>query len=432
MSEIGGTEYLGFRWFATVATVTFSRFRIGGEFGGRSARTVTTGEDIRRMLLEEKRGMNLGLGLARHRFLIVLWSLSLVTHCAYLPAQLEQENYKSLVPQHLLGLLHAPQVHQELKLTSQQVRMLESLFSEIDPTWFQARLLPPQEQQSVISALEQKAMNWFAKYANEAQRERIKQLEYRAQGIRMLLRDDVVEKVGLSNEQRDALASLAQASQDATATLQKATMSGKQTEEQKQAVGTAAQAEQDWLKGNATREQMQLIIPLLGAPFDVQQLTRIYPMAPEFQQVKHWINSNPIQLKQLRGKVVLVHFYAFQCHNCHANFEHYRRWHKELRDKGVVVIGIQTPETSRERDPNAVRAAAAEQNLDFPIMIDLESENWKTWGNTMWPTVYVVDQQGYLRHWWQGELNWNGATGDKTIEQLVDQLLSPNAVPVQD
>jgi peroxiredoxin len=147
-------------------------------------------------------------------------------------------------------------------------------------------------------------------------------------------------------------------------------------------------------------------------------------MAPELVAVEHWINSEPLTLAKLRGKVVLVHFYAFQCHNCHANFDIYRRWHGQLRERGVVVLGIQTPETSRERDPQAVKAAARDRELQFPILVDLDSENWKAWGNTMWPTVYVVDKQGYLRHLWQGELNWNGATADKTIEQVVEQALA--------
>mgnify|MGYP003467310104 FL=1 len=95
----------------------------------------------------------------------------------------------------------------------------------------------------------------------------------------------------------------------------------------------------------------------------------------------------------------------------------------QLREKGVEVIGIQTPETSQERDPAAVKSAAASRKLEFPILVDLESKNWGAWGNTMWPTVYVVDKNGYIRHWWQGELNWKGATADKTIENVVQKLL---------
>jgi len=56
-------------------------------------------------------------------------------------------------------------------------------------------------------------------------------------------------------------------------------------------------------------------------------------------------------------------------------------------------------------------------------LVDVSSKNWDAWGNTMWPTVYVVDKNGYIRWLWQGELNWQGATGDKSIEKLVDELL---------
>jgi len=89
-----------------------------------------------------------------------------------------------------------------------------------------------------------------------------------------------------------------------------------------------------------------------------------------------------------------------------------------------TLIGIQTPETSAERNVSLVKAAAKEKGFQFPVLIDLQNKNWDAWGNTMWPTVYVVDKKGYIRSWWQGELNWQGATGDKTIETLIDQLLA--------
>lgn len=331
--------------------------------------------------------------------------------------------HADLIPQHLLGLIHAPEIHQELKLTPSQVQRLEALFAEIDGPWFQARILPPEKQRPVITQIEGRLLKWFEQFADAQQRARLRQLEYRAQGIRMLLRPDLSQKLGLTSTQLDELAKRAQTSAEATKTLFQATKSGKQTEEQKTAVVDATKAEQSGPQEIMKPEQMQKLNQILGEPFDTTQLKRIYPMAPEFRAVKNWINSSPLQLKQMRGKVVLVHFYAFQCHNCHANFDHYRKWHEEMKDKGVVVIGIQSPETNRERDPSAVRAAAVEKNLEFPILVDLEMENWNAWANTMWPTVYVIDKNGYLRHWWQGELNWQGATGDETIENIVSQLL---------
>jgi peroxiredoxin len=137
----------------------------------------------------------------------------------------------------------------------------------------------------------------------------------------------------------------------------------------------------------------------------------------------HWAGASATNLADQRGKVVLLHFYAFQCPNCIANFEHYKRWHETLSSRGVSVIGIQTPETNAERDVQQVQRAAKDKGFTFPVLVDVKSSNWDAWANTMWPTVYVIDKQGYIRFWWQGELNWQGATVDKTIETLVEDLL---------
>jgi hypothetical protein len=74
-----------------------------------------------------------------------------------------------------------------------------------------------------------------------------------------------------------------------------------------------------------------------------------------------------------------------------------------------------------------VQQAAKEQGFGFPVLIDLKSSNWDAWGNTMWPTVYVIDQQGYLRVWWQGELKGPEAKGDEVISKAVEKLLGGTA-----
>jgi peroxiredoxin len=335
------------------------------------------------------------------------------------PAQVEE-----LIPQYLLGLVHAPEVHTELKLTEVQVDDLESLFAEIDGEWFPSRLLPPDQQRPVVVQLEQRVLQWFADNTSAAQQKRLRQLEFQAQSIRMLLRDDLGQQLQLDATQKSKFAELAKKTNEAKQNLQLATKQKKAAEQLTAATRQAVESEQESLKDVLSPEQHQKLWKILGKPFDTKKLNRIYPMAPEFVAVNKWINSAPLSMKKLRGKVVLVHFYAFQCHNCHANFDIYRRWHDKLRGEGVVVVGIQTPETSSERNPEAVEAAAVEQDLQFPILIDLESKNWKAWGNTMWPTVYVVDKNGYIRHWWQGELNWQGATGDKAIEKTIDAALA--------
>lgn len=334
---------------------------------------------------------------------------------------------QALVPQQLLGLVHAPEVHQELGLSAKQSSQLESLFTRIDGEWFRARNLPQDKQYSTIQRLENQVKQWFRANATPEQSERLQQLEYRALGMRMLMRPELSQSLDLSDSQLASLVGLATAVNDANQKLRQATMRNAATSEQKDAVFKATQAEQQALQTVVKPEQIQKLGQILGQPFDTTQLKRIYPMAPELEPVQHWINSQPLSLKDLRGKVVVLHFYAFQCHNCHANFGHYKNWHSKYGKDQVVVLGIQTPETSRERDPTDVRKAAKERGLEFPIMVDLESKNWKAWSNTMWPTVYVIDKQGYIRQWWQGELNWQGATGDQKIEGIINELLLEDA-----
>jgi len=356
------------------------------------------------------------------RWLLSLALISLIQ--GNLGAQDARGPYDNLVPQFLLGLVHAPEVHQELKLSARQVSDLETTLRQVDAEWFPARILPAETQRAVTRKLESQVWQWFSKSATEAQRQRLWQLECFAQGSRALLRQDLAEKLGLQASQQKKLAALAVATDEARQAIAGITFGDPELKGLQEKAEKATKAERAGLIKIVRPEQLQTLKSLLGDPFDPSKLKRVYALAPEFAPVEHWVNSAPRTMRELRGKVVLVHFYAFQCHNCHANFGIYQRWHKELTEKGVVVIGIQTPETNRERDADAVKAAAKERDLKFPILIDLKSENWKAWGNTMWPCVYVVDKQGYIRLWWPGEMNWKGATGDKTIEQAVDSLLA--------
>jgi peroxiredoxin len=327
--------------------------------------------------------------------------------------------YRRLVPLQLLPLLHAPEVHQEIKLRSEQVEQLEAWFAEVDGPWFRARILTPDNRLKEQAQLEANTRMWLEQNFTSSQRQRLQQLEWQSLGTRMMLRNDFARELGVTPAQQRQLAELAAKNEEVSQSSSKDSPS-----KRKEAAAVASQKELAAVKTILTDDQQRRFRDVVGSNFDTQKLQRIYPMAPELVPTKTWFNSDPITLASQRGKVVLVHFYAFQCHNCQANFPIYRRWHEKLAERGVVVLGIQTPETPTERDPNAVCKAASETKLAFPILIDVDSENWKAWGNTMWPTVYVIDKRGYIRHWWQGELNWQGATGDKTIEQIVDAALA--------
>lgn len=90
----------------------------------------------------------------------------------------------------------------------------------------------------------------------------------------------------------------------------------------------------------------------------------------------------------------------------------------------MQLIGIHTPETQSEHNVETLKSKLKAEELRFPVVVDNEKANWNAWGNSMWPTVYVIDKRGYLRTFWQGELKWQGATGDKQMLQTIEQLLA--------
>lgn len=157
---------------------------------------------------------------------------------------------------------------------------------------------------------------------------------------------------------------------------------------------------------------------------DVKQVA--YTTAPELVG-SQWLNTpngKPITLASRRGKVTIVEFYATTCSNCIANFPAYNKWHDSLKSQGVEVIGVHTPETSFERDPKNVALQAKKYGINYPILIDANSQNWKNYRQQYWPTIYVVDKAGKIRSKWEGELESGGGKGTAKITAQIQQLLA--------
>ena len=168
----------------------------------------------------------------------------------------------------------------------------------------------------------------------------------------------------------------------------------------------------------------QIAQKIQAQPADRKQYLGLRIKAPELQESGPWINAEkPLQLSDLHNTVVVLHFYAFGCINCKNNYPVYLGWQETFRDENVAIIGIQTPETKAEHDIDLIRQRAEEAGFTFPILADIEKNNWQAWGNSMWPSVYVLDKQGYIREFWPGELRWEGATGDKYLQQQIEKLM---------
>ena len=138
---------------------------------------------------------------------------------------------------------------------------------------------------------------------------------------------------------------------------------------------------------------------------------------PGFSGSTEWLNSTPLTPQALRGKVVLVNFWTFNCFNCLNALPYVRAWAEKYRDHGLVVIGVHTPELPFERDIGNVRKAVARLKIDYPVAIDNDYAIWKAFGNEYWPAAYFVDAEGRIRHHHFGEHDYENS--ERVIQKLL-------------
>ena len=119
--------------------------------------------------------------------------------------------------------------------------------------------------------------------------------------------------------------------------------------------------------------------------------------APEIRG-QSWLNSEPLRLAQLRNKVVLVEFWTFGCYNCRNVEPHIKTWHQRYAEKGLVVIGVHSPEFSYERVLANVQRYVREHAIQYPVAIDNNFTTWNDYGNRYWPAMYLIDKRGIIRY----------------------------------
>jgi cytochrome c biogenesis protein CcdA/thiol-disulfide isomerase/thioredoxin len=149
--------------------------------------------------------------------------------------------------------------------------------------------------------------------------------------------------------------------------------------------------------------------------------------APAVSGITQWLNTpdgKPIDLASLRGKVVLIDFWAYSCINCQRAIPHVVDWYNRYRDDGFVVIGVHTPEYAFERVPGNVASGAAALQIDYPIALDNDYTTWTNYQNLYWPAEYLIDATGTVRHTKFGEGDYDG--GEKLIRQLLTDALAAN------
>ena len=151
-------------------------------------------------------------------------------------------------------------------------------------------------------------------------------------------------------------------------------------------------------------------------------------LAPDIQGIEKWYNTDngeAIDLADLKGKVVLIDFWAYSCINCQRAIPHLTSWYRAYKDSGLEVIGIHSPEYAFEKEPRNVEAGINRFLIDYPVALDNTLSTWTNYRNRYWPAHYLIDADGVVRHIKFGEGNY------ADTEQLIRELLvdaNPNVV----
>jgi thiol-disulfide isomerase/thioredoxin len=140
---------------------------------------------------------------------------------------------------------------------------------------------------------------------------------------------------------------------------------------------------------------------------------------PSLAGATTWLNGTPLTTDAVRGKVVLVDFWTFSCINSLRPLPYLRAWASRYQAKGLVVIGVQSPEFAFERNEEDIRQALSDHMITFPIAVDNDHRIWNAFHNEYWPAIYLVDAQGRIRYHHFGEGDYDGT--ERAIQVLLTE-----------
>ena len=131
-----------------------------------------------------------------------------------------------------------------------------------------------------------------------------------------------------------------------------------------------------------------------------------------------WINSEPLKLNGLRGRVVLIEFWTFGCINCRNTLPFVKSWDDRYREKGLTVIGVHSPEFDEERNVEHLRREVSSLGIRYPVVTDNDYQTWNAYKVEAWPTIFLLDKQGRIRWMRVGEGRY------EETERLIQKLLA--------
>ena len=148
------------------------------------------------------------------------------------------------------------------------------------------------------------------------------------------------------------------------------------------------------------------------------------PKAEEVQGILAWINSEPLMLSELRGKVVLIDFWTYTCVNCIRTLPYLKIWHSKYADDGLVIVGVHSPEFEFEKNLENVQKAVADYGIGWAVALDNDFKTWRAYENRYWPAKYLIDKDGIIRYTHFGEGGY-AETEIKIQELLMETGVDP-------
>src|SRR3989338_3704157 len=142
---------------------------------------------------------------------------------------------------------------------------------------------------------------------------------------------------------------------------------------------------------------------------------------PELPKGLIWLNSKPLTMAGLQGKVVLVDFWTYSCVNCIRTQSHLNEWHEKYADQGLVIIGVHTPEFEFEKEYENVKAAVEKYGLKYTVVQDNDYATWRAYKNRYWPHKYLIDIDGFIRYDHIGEGAY--AETERVIQELLKEKM---------
>ena len=152
-------------------------------------------------------------------------------------------------------------------------------------------------------------------------------------------------------------------------------------------------------------------------------------VAPDLIAGGQWLNSAPLKLSNLRGKVVIVNIWVHSCINCHNSLPTLKKWYATYKAAGLEIIGVHTPEFESDKDLAGLKRSLTSDLVTWPVMQDNQSATWQAYNNRFWPAFYIIDKKGVIRETHDGEISSRYPDAIAPLESTLRKLLAEKAAP---